>query len=309
MTSDEFTIQELCLKVGNGHELYVHDWGNKKAKIPIVYLHGGPGSSCRDNNKFMFDPEVQRVIFHDQRGSGNSTPYGKLEHNTTADLIEDIETIANKLKLKKFIVVGGSWGSTLSLAYTLKYPKRVHALVINGVFTGSSQEIKYLDSGLFRTHFPDAWDRYLAITPARFHANPSEYHFPRILGNDEVAAIESGKAYGELESSIAKIDERWTPPAYDDTYSNVPIRIEVHYMMNNCFMDDRHILNNAHKLTMPLWIIQGRYDFVCPPITAYELSQKAPNAHLIWTQAGHGRTDRETDTVRNALLLQMSQGQ
>lgn len=308
MTPDEFTNQEFRLNVGDGHELYVQDWGNIDAKTPIMYLHGGPGSGCRDNNKFMFDPSVQRVIFHDQRGSGKSTPPGKLEHNTTTDLVEDIEKIATALKLKTFIVTGGSWGSALSLAYALKYPKCVHALVVSGIFTGSSQEIKYLDNGLFRTHFPDAWDRYLAVTPKEFHDNPSSYHFPRILGKDKSTAIESGKAYEELEGSIAKIDERWTPPTYDETYSHLPIRTEVHYMVNGCFMEDRHILNNAHKLTMPLWIIQGRYDFVCPPLTAYELSQKAPNAQIIWTQAGHGRNDRETATARNALLLQMSLG-
>lgn len=307
MTPDEYTIKEFQLKVSDGHELYVYDWGNKSANAPIIQLHGGPGGCNKDHNKEGFDPKIQRVIFYDQRGCGRSTPYGELKNNTTTDLVEDLELIAKKLKLKSFIINGGSWGSTLALAYALTYPKRVHALVIQGVFTGSSKEIQYLDSGLFRTHFPDAWERFLSITPAKFHADPTAYHFPRVLGNDQVTAATSGQAYEQLEGSVARLDDRLRPQTSDDEPYNVaPIRTEVHYMVNGCFMKDRHILDNAHKLKMPLWIIQGRYDFVCPPYTAYELSKKAPNSHLIWTEAGHSRSDRQNYDIIRTIILQAS---
>lgn len=306
MTPDENTIQEFQLNVGDGHSLYVHDWGNKDAITPIVHLHGGPGGFSKDSNKLMFDPKLQRVIFHHQRGCGQSTPKGSLENNTTDDLIEDIEKMAKKLQLKEFILTGGSWGSTLALAYAIKYPKRVHTLIVQGVFTGSLQEIKYLDGGLFRTHFPDTWDHYRATVPQEFKANPSEYHFQRILGDNVAAAAESGKIYEDLEGSVVSLDDRHPPSVSDEEYDVIPIRTEVNYMVNGCFMEDRYIVNNARKLTMPLWIIQGRYDFVAPPITAYELSQNAPNAHIIWTEAGHSRNDRQNYDILRTLLTQIS---
>lgn len=296
------------LPIGDGHTLYVHDWGNPSAKLPIVRLHGGPGACSKDYNKLAFDPTKQRVIFYDQRGAGRSTPYGELTHNTTADLVEDLEKIAKKLRVKQFILTGGSWGSTLALAYAVAYPKRVHTLVVQGVFTGSAKEIAYLDKGLFRTHFPDAWQRFLDATPKNYRDDPTAYHFARIVGDDKKAAKESGWQYLNLEGSIAQIDDRFTPEPYDvETFDEVPIRTEVHYMLNGCFMKDRYILDNAHKLSMPVWIIQGRYDFVCPPMTAYELHQKAPRSNIIWTEAGHSRNDRGNADVLKTLLLQISE--
>lgn len=304
MTPDEHTNKEFYIEVGDGRELYVQDWGNKKAKHPIVFLHGGPGGCSDDRAKAVFSPSSQhRVIFFDQRGCGKSLPYGSLKKNTTPNLVEDITKIADQLKLKQFVLVGGSWGSTLALAYALKYPKRIAALVLNGIFTGSLDEIKWLDRGGFRVFFPDVWERYVQTVPKSHRNNPSEYHFTRILGDDESADRTSGHAYQTLEGSVMALDDRFQPDDITE-FDATGIRTEVHYMANGCFMPDRHILNNAKKLTMPIWLVQGRYDMVCPPSTAYELHQKLPNSHLIWTVGNHRTGERETSSVIKTILLQ-----
>lgn len=293
------------LEVDDGHTLYVHDWGKKDAKNPIVVLHGGPGGGFKGKHKERYDPTKQRVIFHDQRGSGRSTPNGSLTNNTTDDLVEDIEKIADKLGLEQFILAGGSWGSTLALAYVLKYPKRVKSMILQGVYTGSQQETDYLAKGMYRTHFPEVWEQYLANTPKAHHEDPSAYHFERILGNDPEAAFESALAFSQMDGSIMSIDDRINPIKPEE-FDITCTKIEAQYFTNGCFLpDDRYILNNAHNITTPTWIVQGRFDFSCPPITAYELSQKMPNAELIWTQAGHAN-DRSNYEVMCTLLLQAS---
>lgn len=305
MTPDEYTNREFYIEVGDGHELYVHDWGNKKAKHPIIYLHGGPGDSTKDKRKSVFDPVQHRVIFFDQRGCGKSLPYGSLKNNTTDDLIEDIEKIAKHLKLSSFVLHGGSWGSCLAFAYAVKYPKRVHAMVLCGIFTASHAEIDYFDKGTHRTWFPEAWERYLAATPKEHRESPTKYHYERIMGKDEKAACESACAYQNLEGALLSLDDRFSAsnpsdPAFDPS----GVKIEVHYLSNYCFLPNRHVFNNVKKLTMPVWMVQGRYDMVCPPAAAYELHQTLPKSHLIWTLGGHRQTERETQSALQAILLQ-----
>lgn len=297
MTPDEFTILETFIDVGNDHQLYLQDWGNAKAKTPIVFLHGGPGSGVNNKHRRRFNPYEQRVIFFDQRGCGKSVPYGSLAHNTTADLVDDIELIARHLGLQKFVITGGSWGSTLALAYALKYPERIIAMTLAGIFTGSQAEIDYMDKGGYRVFFPDKWDQYLSATPKSHQNNPTKYHFDRILSDDINALRSSAYIYSNLEGSLMSLDDRFTPEEAQD-FDAIPTRIEVHYMANQCFMPDRYILDNAHKLTMPIWLVQGRYDVVCPPQTAYELHKKISNSTLIWTMAGHGNDRSNYDVMR-----------
>lgn len=305
MTPDSFTIQETFLEVGDGHTLYVHDWGNKDAKTPIIFLHGGPGGQSKDSHKGYFDPKRQRVIFHDQRGSGKSLPYASLEHNTTQDLVADIEKIADKFKLTEFIITGGSWGSCLALAYALEHQDRLKALVLHGVWTSSKSENDWLDKGGFQRFFPDAWQRYLDQTPKSHHANPSSYHFDRALNGTSAEAKASGYAYEQLEGSVVKLDDRGQTDDFE-TYDPSGIRIEIQYLQNLCFMPDRHILNNASKIKVPVYMVQGRYDMVCPPATAFELSQKLPNNELIWTTSGHV-AEREAWNVIRTILLQLTE--
>jgi proline iminopeptidase len=304
MTPDKFTITETFLEVGDSHTLYVHEWGNRKVKTPIVFLHGGPGGGCKDRHKQGFDPERQRVVFFDQRGSGKSLPYGSLEHNTTQDLVEDIEKIARHLKLERFIVTGGSWGSCLALAYALRYPKRVQAMVLTGIFTGSQAEIDWLASGGFRDFFPEVWQRYLDETPKSHRNNPSAYHFKRVLGSDEQSAKASAYTYNNLEAGIMSLDDRFTPESFEE-FDAASSRIEIHYLVNHCFLPDRFVLDNAHKLNMPIWLVQGRFDYVCPPKTAYELHQKLPDSHLTWTVSGH-KGEHENWNMMRTMLLQLA---
>lgn len=304
MTPDKHTNQELQLPVGDGHELYVHDWGNKNAQKPILFLHGGPGYGCKDSHKQRFNPEKQRVIFFDQRGCGKSTPSGSLENNTTDHLIEDMRKIIEHFELQNIIITGGSWGSTLALAYALKYPENIHALAISGIYTSTKRENDYLLNGGYKTHYPEVWEKILQNTPKEYHDDPASYHYARILGSDEQAAKESGFFYENTEGAVMSLDDRVSQRSLEE-FDPKDIQIETHYLHNQCFLPERYILDNAHKLTIPVWIIQGRFDFVCPPETAYELHKALPNCELIFTQAGHGN-DRGTYDVMRTILLQLS---
>lgn len=305
MTPDKFTITETFVEVGDGHTLYVHDWGKRDAKTPIIFLHGGPGSGCNDGHKGYFDPSRQRVIFFDQRGSGKSLPHGSLDHNTTQKIIGDIEKLADHFGLTRFVIIGGSWGSCLALAYALEHRNRLQALVLHGVWTSSKAENDWLDKGGFSRFYPDAWQRYVGATPKPHQHDPSAYHFSRILGNDPEAAKQSGYTYEQLEASVMRLDDRNRPSDFE-TYDPSSIRIEVQYLTKHCFMPDRHILNNAHKIDVPVYMVQGRYDMVCPPITAYELHQKLPHSELIWATSGH-HTERESWNIIRTILLQITE--
>lgn len=305
MTPDTYTIQELQLDVGDGHNLYVHDWGNPSAAHPIIYLHGGPGGRVDDKKKYLFDPSRQRVVFFDQRGSGASTPSGTLEHNTTQDLIGDITKIIDKLEIAKFVLHGTSWGSTLALAYAIAYPNRVHALVIGGIFTGSTAEIEWQDKGTCKLFFPDIWDAYEERTPEEFRTDPTAYHHEKILHGTPDEQKASGFAFENLESGLAFLDDRPRPIAYEE-YDPASIRLEVHYLQNRCFLPERYILDRADSLPMPVFIVQGRYDMICPPVTAYELAKRLPRSELYWTTAGHV-TEHETWNLFKLLLLRASQ--
>lgn len=304
MTPDEYTNREFFLDVGDGHELYVQDWGTKDAITPIIFLHGGPGSGCKDKYKGDFDPARHRVIFFDQRGCGRSLPYGSLEHNTTQALVNDISAIADKLELKTFIICGGSWGSTLALAYAVAHPERVEALVIRGIFTGTQEEIDWLNQGAYQTFFPEVWGRFLNDTPKNHRADPTGYHLERLFGDDEIDAKESAYTFACMELGLLYLDDRFTAPAFEE-FDPTFIKIEYHYLKNTCFLEENYINENVHKLTMPVYVVQGRYDMVCPPKTAYALHKKLPNSELIWTISGH-KNEREGWTATRTILNQIT---
>lgn len=302
MTPDEYTIKEHFLDVGDGHSLYLHDWGNKAAEVPVIFLHGGPGLGCGDEYKQRFDPLIHRVIFFDQRGAGKSTPQGELANNTIEALIGDIDNIADYFHISSFVLHGGSWGSCLALAYAIKYPKRISALVLQGIHTASRREDDYLLNGGWKDFFPDIWQQYLDRTPSEFHKKPGDYHMKQALGTDSKSAKLSAYAVASMEYSLTSLDDRPRSINFDEFDPNY-MKIELHYFANNFFMPDRYILDNAHRITAPVWLVQGRYDMVCPPVVAYELHQKLPNSHLLWTVAGHGSNYRSNyDVLRTALL-------
>ncbi len=304
MSPDEYTIQETHVEVGDGHQLYVQDWGNKGATMPVLSLHGGPGTPCTDSHKDYFDGSRQRAIFFDQRGAGRSTPYGSLENNTTQHLVEDIAKILDSLEIDKVVLMGGSWGSCLALVFAITHPERVEALVLYGVLTGRQQEMDWLNQGGYRTFYPDVWQAYLAKTPAEYRADPTAYHFEQILGSDETASQASAYAYNVLDSAVMKLDDRFKPGPVDD-FDPVPTRIQAHYFTNSHFLPDDHVMGNAHTLTMPVYVVQGRYDMVCPPFTAYDLASKLPKAELIWAISGHA-PERESANVLRSILTELT---
>ncbi len=304
MTPDEHTNAELMLDVGNGHQLYVQDWGNPAAAVPIILLHGGPGNGCDNRDKKHFEPASQRVIFHDQRGAGKSLPTGSLTHNTTPDLVADIKKITQRLKLDQFILVGGSWGSTLALAYTITHPEQVTAMVLNGTFTATKDEAAWLNDGGWREFFPEIWQEYLESVPAKHRHNPTSYHLKQALGDNQAAAKRSAYAFETMELALLKLDDRYRPSEFA-VYDPRTIRIEMHYDAHHYFLQESEILQQASKLTMPIWLIQGRYDMVCRPAAAYRLQQALPNGHLIWTVNGHLR-GHEAATIQRLLLQQIT---
>ncbi|HSW99195.1 MAG TPA: alpha/beta fold hydrolase [Candidatus Saccharimonadales bacterium] len=303
MTPDEFTNQELHLDVGDGHSLYICDWGDKHAKTPFIYLHGGPGSQIKDGHREGFDPQKHRVIFFDQRGCGQSTPYGSLEHNTTDDLLEDITRIATHLKIKKFRLIASSWGSCLALLYAIRNPKNVAGLVLGGIFSGSRGECEWVEQGRFNGFYPEAWEEFLERTPKEHHTDAAAYHYKNILRGDAHQVFNSALAVEELEHSIMRLDDR-THPIDPATFDPTSARIFAHYFSNELFIPDLYILKNASKLTMPVWFVQGRYDMECPPYIAHLLHRAIPGSQLYMTIGGH-LAEHETRSVLRAILLQL----
>jgi proline iminopeptidase len=306
MTPDQYTIAESFLDVGDGHQLYIHDWGNPKAKKPIIFLHGGPGMGCDNRDKQKFDPKLQRVIFHDQRGAGKSLPLSSLAHNTTQDLIDDIVKLVRQLKIKQFVLTGGSWGSCLALAYSIAHPEQVAGMVINGVFTASRREQDWLYKGGFRSFFPEIWQQYLDDTPKKYHDNPTAYHFQQAFSSDGEAVKKSAYVYQTMELALLKLDDQYKIGDFG-TYDPVQILTEMHFGSHDWFMPEDYILRNAHKLTMPIYMVQGRYDMICPPFGTYALQQAVPQGQLVWSINGH-LGQHESRNLQYLLLQRLTEG-
>ena len=302
MQADTYTNKEYMLNVGDGHHLYVQDWGNSNASTPTICLHGGPGGASKDRHKEIFNPNVHRVIFFDQRGSGQSTPKGSLEANTTQHLIDDISKIADTFGIVSFNLYGYSWGSALALAYAINYPERVSVITIGGTFTGSQAEIDWLDKGGFRMFYPDVWETYLKRTPAHYRNNPGAYHFDKVMHGSIEDQRASGYAYESLESGVIALDDRAIASnEITEEYDPSGIRIEMHYMQNHCFLPDRYIFDNLSKIIMPVHIVHGRYDMVTPPAIAYELQAGLADCSLQWVISGH-KAEHETQSVFRAII-------
>lgn len=285
LSKDQFTISEHHFKTDDGlHKIYVQEWGNP-AGTTILYLHGGPGAGCRDTHKNLFNPKKHRVVFIDQRGSGNSEPYGSLKENTTPKLIEDIELVRSKLNIDKWHVYGSSWGSTLALCYAIGHSPRISSMVIGGVWLCTPEEIEWLSEGQYRMFYPDAWERY-----------------------NELRSKKSGIDYFAYSSAFIqfyRLDDRYHP-LDREKYDETPLKIEFEYFKHDVFLPENYILGNAAKIKAPVKIVQGRYDFVTPPKAAYELGKKLPDSELFWTIAGHSVSDRGNYDTFRALLSQLS---
>lgn len=285
------------LPVSDLHTLYFEEVGNPNGK-PVVYLHGGPGAGISSKSRRFFDPAFYRIILLDQRGSGKSTPYGELTDNTTWDLVADIEEMRRHLGIDRWLVFGGSWGSTLALAYAVRHPQIVQGLVLRGIFLCRSSEIHWFYQEGASHIFPDAWQDYLKPIPPEERGDLVGAYYRRLTRpNSPEEQLEAALAWCVWEATTAalipnpqKIAEAANP---EHVLSFAPI--ECHYMQYRAFMpsDDYLIAEITDKLqNIPCRIVQGRYDLVCPIQTAWELSRALPHAELqVVPDAGHSSFD------------------
>ncbi len=280
----------LYLQVSADHELYIEECG-KADGVPIVFLHGGPGGSCEPAHRRYYDPERYRIILFDQRGCGKSRPHASLKNNTTQDLIDDLEQIREHLGIDKWVVFGGSWGSTLALAYAETHADRVLGLVVRGIFLCRQQDIDWFYQGGAARLFPDAWDDFIAPIPENERSSMVEAYHKRLTSDNELERMAAAKAWSIWEGRTATLIRN---SAVIDYFSDPHIalsiaRIECHFFTNNSFFEENQLLENAYKLKdIPGFIVHGRYDVICPIDQAFALHEKWPNGQLkVIADAGH----------------------
>ena len=290
------------LALDERHTLYLEQAGNP-AGIPALFLHGGPGAGFEAYHRCLFDPERYHIVLFDQRGCGRSTPHADLVDNTTWDLVGDIERIRQHLGIERWLVFGGSWGSTLALAYAESYPHRVAGLILRGIFLCRPEEIHWFYQEGANKIFPDYWQDYLKPIPqAERHDLLHAYH--RLLtGEDEVKRMAAAKAWSIWEGRTASLLPN---DAVVDYFSNPHTalsvaRIECHYFVNQAFLGPNQLLEDAQELDgIPGVIVQGRYDLICPMTSAWELHQAWPDSELkVIPDAGHAASETG---IRSALV-------
>jgi proline iminopeptidase len=288
------TNHHFMLPVGNGHEIYVEECGDPEG-VPVVFLHGGPGAGCEAYHRRFFDPEKYRIILFDQRGCGRSMPHAELENNTTQDLIADMEQIRKKLGIHRWVVLGGSWGSTLALAYAEAYPERVFGLILRGIFLCTHEELQWFYQRGASRIFPDYWQDFLAPIPESERDNLLHAYHKRLTGENEIARMGAAKAWSTWEGRTATLSpNELLLNHFTDPFNALSIaRIETHYFMHNGFFAENQLLNNADKLkNIPGFIIHGRYDMICPLENAYALHQVWTESNLqIIAESGHAASE------------------
>lgn len=283
------------------HTMYWEQSGHPGG-IPVLFLHGGPGAGATGVHRRFFDPSSYRIIIYDQRGAGRSTPRGELTNNTTADLIADIERLRDHLGIKQFLLFGGSWGSTLALAYAEAHPDRCVGLVIRGIFLGRPREIDWFLYGL-RAVFPEAWRNLVEVLPEDERSDILGNFYRRLLDTDPKVHLPAARAWSRYEGACSTLHPSpETVAAFgEDDLAYALARIETHYFTNGNFMSDNALLDNLGAIThLPCKIIQGRYDMICPIATADELHRAWLGSEMIIVpDAGHSAMD---PGVREALV-------
>ena len=285
------TYKKAFLDVGDNHKIYYELSGNPKGK-PVLFVHGGPGAGFSDKDKRYFNPKVFNIITFDQRGCGKSKPFASIKNNTTFKLASDMNKLLKYLKIKKAILFGGSWGSTLSLAYAIRYPKTVAAMVIRGVMLGTKEEDNYFVYGA-KEHFPEAWERMASLVPD--NKNIISYYYKTMRSKNKETWRKYALEWARYEFSVSKL----IPSELDVKRILKKIKfkafslIEMHYMNNHWFLPKDYIIKNVHKIKIPVSIIHGRYDNVCRPLSAYTIHNKIKGSKLYFTLAGHSASDEE----------------
>ena len=278
------------LDTGDGHHLNWELCGNPQGK-PAVFLHGGPGAGCSEDHRRLFNPERYCVLLFDQRGCGRSRPLASLDNNTTWHLVADMERLRKMLGVGRWLVFGGSWGSTLALAYAQTHADRVSQLVVRGIFTLREAEVHWYYQEGASWLFPDLWEGFIAPIPVEERGDLIAAHRKRLVGADPVAQLASARAWSLWEGETIRLlpDPANTDKYSDDAFSLAFARIENHYFVNKGWMDEGQLIRDAHKLAhIPGIIIQGRYDVCTPARTAWDLHRAWPQAEFhIVPDAGH----------------------
>lgn len=299
------------LSVSSLHTIYYEQSGNPEGN-PVVFLHGGPGGGTTPDYRRFFDPVAYRIIIFDQRGSGNSTPYAELRDNTTWDLVADIEKLREHLGIARWLVFGGSWGSTLALVYAETHPERVKALVLRGIFLVRKPELEWFYQKGVDAVFPDFYEEYVRPIPLEERGDMMGAYYKRLTSEDEAVRFAAARAWSIFEGSTSKLfpDQELIDDFGSPEKAVALARIECHYFLNNCFFDSEdYLIENVGKIRhIPTVIVQGRYDMVCPMMSAWDLHKAFPEAELVVVpDAGHSAFEKgntsalieATDKFRN----------
>ena len=296
------------LKVSALHTLYIEEVGTPQG-IPVIFLHGGPGVGTQPNYRRFFDPDLFHVILFSQRGTIPSTPVGEVRENDTWRLVADIEAIRALLGIERWIVFGGSWGSTLALAYALKHPAPVSALVLRGIFLGNQRELDWLYRDGVSHIFPEGWQEFNDfIPPEEWDDLVTAYH-RRLFNPDPQVHLPAAYAWGKWEGSLLSLLPEEPAPLEDEAALSMA-QVECHYMINHLFFEsDNYLLHSAHRLKeIPCHIVQGRYDMVCPAESALALACELPQAQLhLVPDAGHSSGEPGITSELIAAMLDLSQ--
>ena len=290
------SYNEFYLKVSDIHQLWVTEHGNPEG-LPVIFLHGGPGSGCESYHPRFFNPQKYRIILLDQRGSGKSIPHASLDENTTQHLIDDLEKLRAHLAIDQWVVFGGSWGSTLGIAYAEAYPEKVLALVLRGIFLCRPDDISWFYQQGASAVFPDYWQSYVSVIPESERNNMVAAYYKRLTDKDERIQLEAAREWSIWEGRTSTLHPK---ESVTDHFGNEQValslaRIECHYFMNNSFLEPNQLIKNAHKLhEIPGYIIHGRYDVVCPLKQAYDLHRAWTSANYkVCPNSGHSATEPE----------------
>lgn len=286
------------LPVSSIHTLYFEQSGNPEGQ-PVIFLHGGPGGGTDSDHRRYFNPQKYRIILFDQRGCGKSTPHAELRENTTWDLVHDIERLREHLKINRWHVFGGSWGSTLALSYAVTHPACVKSLVLRGIFLCREEELKWFYQDGASWIFPERWDKYWNFIPENERTNMMLAYYKRLISEDSNLRLEAARIWSQWEAATSKlfVDPKMILDFGEPEKALAFARIECHYFVNKAFFDHpEFLLKQAHKLkNIPGVIVQGRYDVVCPAKSAYELNKVWPESLLkIIPDAGHAASEPGT---------------
>jgi proline iminopeptidase len=283
------------LEVSGGHSIYFEEVGNPEGK-PALFVHGGPGAGAQPFDRRFFDPERYRVVLFDQRGCGRSTPHAALEENTTWHLVDDMERLRDELGIGRWLVFGGSWGSTLSLAYAQAHPASVTELVLRGIFLLRRKEILWFYQEGASAIFPDEWENYLAPIPERERDDLVSAYYRRLTSDQEKVRLEAARAWSQWEAATLSLypDEDRVRMFTGDDFASAFARIECHYFINGAFFDsDAQLLERVDRIRhIPAVIIQGRYDVCTPMMSAWALHRAWPEADFrLVDDAGHASSE------------------